>query len=126
VRLPDHAVRLSESQQAHFDQLAELFRSNRYSPPTIREAKAMVGPELLTLFLERTALVKISEDFFFLKDAYEEMVGTMIVHMRSRGPLSVADVRDMFGMTRKYVLPFLEHLDAKRITRRVGDDRVLI
>ncbi len=125
VRLPDHAVRLSASQQAQFDQLAELFRSNRYSPPTIREAKAMVGPELLAVFLERTALVKISEDFFFLKDAYEEIVRTMIAHMRNRGPLSVADVRDMFGMTRKYVLPFLENLDAKRITRRVGDDRVL-
>jgi selenocysteine-specific elongation factor len=86
----------------------------------------MVGPELLAAFLERTALVKINEDFFFLKDAYEEIVRMMIAHMRSRGPLSVADVRDMFGMTRKYVLPFLEHLDAKRITRRVGDDRILI
>ena len=126
VRLPDHAVRLSASQQAQFDQLAELFCRNRYNPPTIREARAMVGPELLAVFLERTALVKISEDFFFLKDAYEEIVRTMIAYMRSSGPLSVADVRDMFGMTRKYVLPFLEHLDAKRITRRVGDDRVLI
>ena len=124
--LPDHAVRLSPSQQSHFNQLAELFHRNRYSPPSIREARAMVGSELLAVFLDRTALVKINEDFFFLKDAYEEIVHAMIAHMRSRGPLSVADVRDMFGMTRKYVLPFLEHLDAKRITRRVGDDRVLI
>jgi selenocysteine-specific elongation factor len=86
----------------------------------------MIGPELLAVFLERIELVKISEDFFFLKDAYEEIVDKMIAHMKSRGPLSVADVRDRFGMTRKYVLPFLEHLDAKRITRRVGDDRVLV
>jgi selenocysteine-specific elongation factor len=125
VRLPDHAVRLSASQQAYFDQLAELYRRNRYTPPTIREAREMVGSELLAVFLERTALVKIGEDFFFLKDAYEEMVHKMIAHMKSRGPLSVADVRDMFGMTGKYVLPFPEHLDAKRITRRVGDDSVL-
>jgi len=126
VRLPDHAVRLSASQQAHFDQLEELFRRNRYNPPTIRESKAMVGSELLAVFLERTALVKVSEDFFFLQDAYEEIVRTMLAHMNSHGRLSVADVREMFGMTRKYVLPFLEHLDAKRITQRIGDDRILI
>jgi selenocysteine-specific elongation factor len=126
VRLTDHAVRLSASQQAHFDQLAELYRRNRYNPPSIREARAMLGAELLAVFLERTELVKINEDFFFMKDTYEEIVRRMIAHMKSRGPLSVADVRNMFGMTRKYVLPFLEHLDAKRITKRVGDDRVLL
>jgi selenocysteine-specific elongation factor len=126
VRLPDHAVKLSAAQQALFDQLSELFRRNRYSPPTIREARAMIGPELLTVFLERVALVKVSEDFFFLKDAYEEIVNKMIAHMKNSGPLSVAAVRDMFGMTRKFILPFLEHLDTRRITKRIGDDRVLL
>ena len=37
----------------------------------------------------------------------------------------VADVRDMFGTSRKYALALLDYLDKKRITRRVGDARVL-
>ena len=126
VRLPDYTVKLSASQQAQFDQLLDSFRRNRYSPPTIREAKALVGSELLAVFLDREQLVKVSEDFYFLKKAYEEMVAAMIAHMKSHGTLTVADVRDMFGMSRKYILPLLDHLDGRRITRRVGDDRVLM
>jgi selenocysteine-specific elongation factor len=37
----------------------------------------------------------------------------------------VAQVRDMFGTSRKYALALMEHLDDRRVTRRVGDERVL-
>jgi selenocysteine-specific elongation factor len=33
-------------------------------------------------------------------------------------------MRDLFGTTRKYAIPFLEHLDEQKVTRRVGDVRV--
>jgi selenocysteine-specific elongation factor len=38
--------------------------------------------------------------------------------------VTVADVRDLLGSTRKYVLPILNQLDAEGITRRRGDDRI--
>ena len=39
--------------------------------------------------------------------------------------MTVADVRDMFGGSRKYSLALMDYLDQQRITRRVGDARVL-
>ena len=42
-----------------------------------------------------------------------------------QGDITLAAVRDASGSTRKYILPLLEHLDARGITRRVGDKRVL-
>ena len=39
--------------------------------------------------------------------------------------MTAAEARDVLGATRKYILPLLEHMDAQRITRRVGDMRVL-
>ena len=39
--------------------------------------------------------------------------------------MSVADFRDLLGLSRKYLIPLLEHLDRKRLTRRVGDARVV-
>jgi selenocysteine-specific elongation factor len=125
LHLPDHSIRLSASEQAQFDQLVDAFHKNRFSPPTVREAKALVGPELFAVFLDREKLVKVSEDFYYLKDAYDEIVERIVAEIRSRGLLTVGDVRDIFGVTRKYILPLLDHLDSRRITKRVGDDRVL-
>ncbi|MBC7344886.1 MAG: SelB C-terminal domain-containing protein, partial [Clostridia bacterium] len=39
--------------------------------------------------------------------------------------ISLAEVRDILGTSRKYALPFLEYLDQTKVTRRVGDKRVL-
>ena len=41
------------------------------------------------------------------------------------GVITVAQVRDMFGTSRRYVLSLLEHLDSERVTLRRGDERVL-
>ncbi|MCI0888410.1 MAG: SelB C-terminal domain-containing protein, partial [Chloroflexi bacterium] len=47
-------------------------------------------------------------------------------HLRQHGKVTVAEVRDMFGTSRKYALAVLEHLDEEHVTRRVGDERVLL
>jgi selenocysteine-specific elongation factor len=39
---------------------------------------------------------------------------------------SVADFKDRFGLTRKWAIPLLEHLDSTGATRRVGDDRMVV
>ena len=53
------------------------------------------------------------------------MVDKIVAHLKTKGSVTVAEVRDMFGSSRKYVLALLEHLDEQKITRRVGDERVL-
>jgi selenocysteine-specific elongation factor len=50
----------------------------------------------------------------------------VVAHLRANGKITVADARDLFGSSRKYVLALLELLDRQRLTRRVGDDRVLM
>ena len=47
------------------------------------------------------------------------------VAIKENGKINVGQVRDRFNTSRKYALALLEHLDQQRITRRVGDDRVL-
>jgi selenocysteine-specific elongation factor len=48
-----------------------------------------------------------------------------VAHLRGHGKITVAEVRDMFNASRKYALALMEHLDERRVTRRVGDERVL-
>jgi selenocysteine-specific elongation factor len=53
------------------------------------------------------------------------MVSRTIAFLQENGQITVAQCRDLFGASRKYILAFLEHLDRARITRRQGDYRVL-
>jgi len=80
---------------------------------------------VLYALIEQGRLVKTSEDVAFLAEAYQEMVKRVIAHIQEHGSITVAQVRDMFGASRKYALALMEHLDDRRITRRVGDERVL-
>jgi selenocysteine-specific elongation factor len=53
------------------------------------------------------------------------MVARVRAHLEREGTVTLAQVRDLFGTSRKYAQALLEHLDEQRITRRVGDERVL-
>ena len=121
ARIPDHNVSLSSTQQKQMDSYIQSLKSEPYSPPTDHSPE----PELLAYLIDERKVVKVSESVVFDASAYNEMVDKVINHTKIQGKITVADGRDLFNTSRKYVLPLLEYLDQQRITRRVGDERVL-
>jgi selenocysteine-specific elongation factor len=67
----------------------------------------------------------VSGNVLFLRETYEEMVRRVVEHLKSEGTITLAQVRDLFATSRKYAQAFLEDLDARGITQRVEDERVL-
>ena len=67
----------------------------------------------------------IGEGIVYAADAYQRIVDDVLGHIRDNGQITVAETRDLLGSSRKYVLPLLQSMDVRRLTRRVGDDRVL-
>ena len=125
VRLADHEARLSSKQQADVDRLFKLFAATPYAPPTVPECIAAVGDDVFQWLLDSDRLVRVGEDVVFAPESYEAMLQRILEHLQTTGSITVAQVRDTFGTSRKYALALMEHLDAKHITRRVGDERVL-
>jgi selenocysteine-specific elongation factor len=121
VRAPDHHVELNASQRSDAAGYLDALAAEPWSPPTDRP----VDPELLAYLQNRGDVVKVNETVVFTTAAYEDMAQRIVKHLESHGTVTVADARTIFGTSRKYVLPLLEYLDQQRITRRVGDDRVL-
>lgn len=121
VRLPSFSVRLSPAQQTRVDAFLRMLAESPYSPPT----DVPLEPELLDLLLQQKKVVNVGKGVVFSASAYEEMVNRIIEHLRTRGKITAAEVRDLFHTSRKYALALMEYLDAQKITRRVGDDRVL-
>lgn len=125
VRLPGHAILLSPAQQAAVDALLGQFDANPFTPPSVADSIAAVGDELFVWLVDSGRLLQVSEDVVFSPAAYEAMLAQIVEHLQRHGQITVGQVRDLFGASRKYALALLEHLDAQRVTRRVGDARVL-
>lgn len=129
IRLPDFRPAFTDQQQRQVERLLQTFRANPYTPPGRTEIEAEVGAEVLAALLEQGRLVRLgsaADPVFFLRETYDEAVGKIVAYLREHEALTAAEARDLLGTTRKYVLPLLEYLDERRITRRLGDQRVLL
>ena len=89
------------------------------------ESQAQTDSEIVSALVAQGALVRLNEDVLFLREVYDEVVVRVAEHIKANGSITVAQVRDLFGTSRKYALALMEYLDEQKITRRVGDERVL-
>ena len=123
--LVEHRVVLNAEQQRRVTKLLDAFQQSPHSPPSLAESETTVGAEVLAALIEQGKLVKVSDTVLFSAEAYEEMTQAIVNYLQREGSITLAQVRDMFKTSRKYAQALLEHLDDQRITRRVGDERVL-
>ena len=125
VRLVDHRVEFTPAQQAAVDKLLADFRRAPYNTPLPKDIAANIGEDLLLALLEQEQLTRISEDVIILTETYRAFVDWLKDYLAEHETVNVATVRDIFQTSRKYALALLEYTDEQRLTKRVGDDRVL-
>ena len=109
---------LANDQQVPLQGFLTGLRAMPYSP-----AQKAIDAEVAA-YAEGQRLAVRAGDIFFSPEAYDEMVGRIVAEAATH-PLTMAEVRDMFGSSRRYVQALLEHLDQIKILRRVGDTHVL-
>jgi selenocysteine-specific elongation factor len=120
VRLPEFQIILSAAQQAKIEAFMRQLKQNPYSP----SAEIVLEPDLLNLLIDRGQVVRTTGGVVFSAEAFNEMVAKILERIKQNGKITVAEVRDMFQSSRKYVLALLEYMDEKKLTKRVGDDRL--
>jgi selenocysteine-specific elongation factor len=131
VRLAAHELRLSPVQQTAVDKLEREFREAAAAPPSPEEALSRAGlsgdeqHELFQLLLESRKLVRVKESLFFHTAALDAIQDKLVTLLRERKEIGPGDVKDLLGISRKYAIPLLEYFDARRVTTRVGERRVL-
>lgn len=125
VALPEHVVRFSPFQQVKVNRLMAQFASTPFTPPSIKECLAEVGEDIFDVLLESGDLIAVSDEVVFRKEDYETMEGKVRQTIRQKEQVTLAEVRDLFHTSRKYVQALLEHLDAAGVTVREGDIRRL-
>src|SRR5271157_2054193 len=82
--------------------------------------------KIVTLLLRDRVLVKVGDDLVFHRDALEGLRNLVLAQKTKTPKINVVAFKDLIGVTRKYAIPLLEWLDRERVTRRVGDERVIL
>lgn len=125
ARRPGYQITFAPEQQAKINALLAAFRRQPYTPPSMAESIAQTDVELISALMYQGLLVRLSEDVLLLRETYDEMVPRIVAYIKEHGSMTVAQARDTFSASRKYALAIMEYLDEKKVTRRVGDERVL-
>jgi selenocysteine-specific elongation factor len=121
VRSLDHVIRLTPFQQTQIDTFLAQLGRNLYSPST----DIVLETDLMNLLVEKGQIVKTGAGVVFSSEAYNQMLAKVTEQIKRNGRITLAEVRDMFFTSRKYAQALMENLDETKITRRVGDERVL-
>lgn len=123
----DFAPALTVQQQAMGDALLAAYAAAPFAPPNLQDSLRMLGDdaELLAMLVSQGRLLRIGGDVLLRSADFAAMVEGIQAHLRTHGAITLAETRDRFQTSRKYAQAVLEEMDARRITRREGEARVL-
>jgi selenocysteine-specific elongation factor len=130
VRLPGHAVVMREDEEQARQAIERAFERAGLAVPAVAEVLAKAGLEaarartLLEILLREKRLVHISQELVFHCSAMEKLRSLLAERRPAR--FSVPEFKQWTGISRKYAIPLLEYLDRAHITRREGDQRVIL
>src|SRR5581483_2455218 len=134
VALATHRVELSPEEDRARQAIERAFRSGGLKPPETAAIAADAGvtppvaDRVLKLLQRQKVLVRV-DTLLFHDEALKELKAEVAKLKAAGGQqvrIDVATFKERFGVTRKFAIPLLEYLDRERVTRRVGDARVIL
>lgn len=127
---PAFAPVLSSADEKFLSVMIEEIRSGGFQPPALAEL-SFAGrvdrkrlERLATLAAALGEIVPVDGSIFLQAEVERQLREKVALLIKERGQVTVADVREALGSSRKFVVPFLEYLDRVGVTRREGDVRV--
>lgn len=131
MRLPSHGVSLVDGAAGLRDALLETYAKAGMTPPNLKDVLTEQGVSnkeaapVLRLLLESGDLAKVSEEIYYagpvVNNIREQVIGWFAEHEN----LDIAGLKEITGLSRKYLVPLLEYFDKVKLTVRVGNQRIL-
>ncbi len=131
VALVGRGPRLSKREMGLAEWIAESYLRAAFQPPGIAELRKLAPhnqaavTQLVELLSTQGRLVKISSEYYLHADCEQRMQELIRGRLAESAGLTVSEIRELLGTTRKYAVPLCEYLDRIGLTVRQGDLRVL-
>ena len=131
LALQGRQLELSPEESRVHDGLERVYLDAKLTPPDLNAAAAAVGTEvrvaerIVALMVRTRRLVRL-DTLLFHPATLESLKGEVRELKGSDARVDVASFKERYGITRKYAIPLLEYLDRERVTRRVGESRIVL
>ncbi|HLK52057.1 MAG TPA: SelB C-terminal domain-containing protein, partial [Candidatus Angelobacter sp.] len=132
VRLAGRGVLMKDDEAESKKIIEAAFASAGLKVPALKDVLGGLkvdrgrAQQIVTLLLRDRILIKISDELVFHQNALANLRQRMMAEKIKSPKLDVARFKDLTGVSRKYAIPLLEYLDREHVTRRVGDERVIL
>jgi selenocysteine-specific elongation factor len=130
VTLPGRSAQLTSEESKLSVAVLERYEKAGLAAPSPGEVALALGakPQILEGVIRhlvtRGQMVKLPSGLLLAASALSSLRSDLLATSWDR--FSVSDFKDRFGLTRKWAIPLLEHLDSTGATRRMGDDRMIV
>lgn len=131
VGLSERAPQLSKNERLTLEQLLTRFRNAGTQPPSLAECEAAADKHrksvrsLIALAVSDGELVEVGAGMFLHAEVERQVRAELRGAFETQPELTVSEIKDLLGTTRKYAVPLCEYLDRIGFTARAGDRRRL-
>jgi selenocysteine-specific elongation factor len=133
VHRPNRGAEMTAEESAAKLALEKEFAAAGFATPTLDAARAKLtvpaakSEKLAQMLLREKLLIRVGPDLVLHVKTLQHLKQLVAAYKKKHGErLSVAQFKELTGVSRKYAVPLLEHLDRERVTKRVGDERVIL
>jgi selenocysteine-specific elongation factor len=132
VRLPGQGVVMKDEEAESKKTIESAFEHAGLKVPALHEVLSELkvdrvrAQKIVTLLLRDKVLVKIADNLVFHQHALEDLRRKMAAEKTRSPRIDVARFKDLTGVSRKYAIPLLEYLDREHVTRRLGNERLIL
>jgi selenocysteine-specific elongation factor len=131
IRLSGHRVDLKGELEDLRSKIAQTYTNAGLTPPSIKElmekfaGQRSLAESVINVMLKEGSLIKINEDLYFHKEVLSRLREDYKTLLVRDGKATPASMKELTGLSRKYIIPLMEYFDITKLTIRAGDHRIL-
>jgi selenocysteine-specific elongation factor len=132
VKIGGHELVLNEQETFAKQQIERVFLTAGWKVPALDDVLATVpiprdqARQLVAILTKEKRLIKISDTLFFHATSIAQLRNRLAEYRKASEKIDIGAFKDLTSISRKYAIPLLEYLDRERITKRVGDSRLIL
>ena len=127
VILPDYRPKVSSEKEKLILKIMTALKNSPNNPPNEKAliAQTSGSREIINFLIQEEKIIKLNEGILLEKEKYDMMKNKLIHFLKINGSITIAEVRTLLGLSRKYIIPLLTKMDEENITQRQGNQRIL-
>jgi selenocysteine-specific elongation factor len=131
IRLSGHRVDLKGELEDMRSKIAQIYIDAGLTPPSIKElmekfaGQRSLAESVINVMLKEGSLIKINEDLYFHKEVLTRLREDYKSLLVRDGKATPASMKELTGLSRKFIIPLMEYFDITKLTIRAGDHRIL-